>query len=110
MWDYPTLTNIPPRDRIAASKEIGMSVKLTDSKGRVTLGPQFANRTVIIEEVDETEVRVIAAAVVPQREIGSSQSKAKASVLRGLEQGMRGKLSKSPDLSKGARLIEQMDD
>lgn len=39
-----------------------MSIKTTDSKGRIAIGPQFANKAVIVEEVDETEIRIIAAA------------------------------------------------
>jgi hypothetical protein len=46
-----------------------MSTKTTDSKGRLTLGERFANRTVIVEEIDETEVRITLARVVPEREM-----------------------------------------
>jgi len=35
-----------------------MLTKTVDSKGRITLGEKFANQQVIIEQVDETEVRV----------------------------------------------------
>ena len=45
-----------------------MTTKTADSKGRVTLGERFANRTVIIEDIDETEVRVTLARVIPERE------------------------------------------
>lgn len=43
--------------------------KTADSKGRLTLGPKFANRDVIVEQVDDTEVRVILARVVPERDL-----------------------------------------
>ena len=46
-----------------------MTTKTTDSKGRLTLGERFANRTVIVEEIDETEVRITLARVVPEREL-----------------------------------------
>ena len=85
-----------------------MTTKLADGKGRVTLGPRFANKTVIVEEVDETEVRVIAAAVLPERELWLHQNpQAEKSVRRGLAQARAGKFSKkAPDLDGDASLAE----
>ncbi|MCC6580716.1 MAG: hypothetical protein IT440_09760, partial [Phycisphaeraceae bacterium] len=45
-----------------------MVTKTADAKGRITLDDKFANRTVIVEEIDETEVRITLARVVPERE------------------------------------------
>jgi hypothetical protein len=74
-----------------------MTVKIADSKGRVVLGTQFANKPVIIEEVDDTEVRVIVAEVVPQRELWLHRNiKAKDSVHRGLAQAKARKFSNDP--------------
>jgi hypothetical protein len=89
-----------------------MTTKTADSKGRISLGSRFANQTVIIEEVDPTEIRVTLAQVIPQREIWlHKNSTAKASVHRGLTQAKAGKVSKiSPDLEHDALLVEQLDD
>ena len=89
-----------------------MTIKLVDGKGRITLGPQFANKTVIVEEVDETEIRVIAAAVVPEREMWLQRNRhAKTAVLQGLAQARAGKISRRPpDLIKDAKLATQLDD
>jgi hypothetical protein len=89
-----------------------MTTKTADSKGRVSLGSRFANQTVIVEDVDPTEVRVTLAQVVPQRELWLHRNpKAKASVLRGLAQAKAGKGVKSPlDPEADARLMEQLDD
>ena len=89
-----------------------MTTKTADSKGRISLGTRFANQTVIVEEVDATEVRVILAQVVPQREVWLHKNpKAKAAVLRGLTQAKAGKAAKSSvDLESDARLMEQLDD
>ncbi|MBU4273547.1 MAG: hypothetical protein KKA28_16930 [Planctomycetes bacterium] len=89
-----------------------MTTKTADGKGRVTLGSRFANQTVIVEDVDATEVRITLAQVIPQREVWLHKNpKAKASVLRGLEQAKAGKKAKSPpDLETDARLAEQLDD
>jgi hypothetical protein len=89
-----------------------MTTKTADSKGRISLGTRFANQTVIVEDVDATEVRITLAEVVPQRELWLHKNpKAKASVLRGLEQAKACKTAKSPpDLEADARLTEQLDD
>jgi hypothetical protein len=39
-----------------------------DSKGRLTLGEAFANRTVLVEERGEGEVLIRLARVIPERE------------------------------------------
>jgi len=89
-----------------------MSTKIADSKGRVTLGQRFANQTVIVEEVDPTEVRITIAAVMPQREVWLHRNPtAKNLVLRGLAQARSGKFSKSPpDLDQDAEMAERLDD
>jgi hypothetical protein len=43
-------------------------IRNADSKGRVAL-PGFANATVVIEKVDETEYRVRRARVIPEKEL-----------------------------------------
>ncbi len=74
-----------------------MTVKIADSKGRVVLGPQFANKPVIIKQVDDTEVRVIAAEVVPQRELWLHRNtKARDTLHRGLEQAKTRQFSRKP--------------
>jgi len=42
--------------------------RTTDSKARVSLPKAFANSTVIVEQVSDTEVRVRKAVVVPEEE------------------------------------------
>ena len=89
-----------------------MISKTTDNKGRVTLGERFANRTVIIEEVDETEVRITMARVIPERELWLHQNpKAKSTVLKGIKQAMTRKFAgKTPKLDADAKLANQLQD
>jgi hypothetical protein len=89
-----------------------MTTKTTDDKGRVTLGNRFANQTVIVEEIDDTEVRITLAQIIPQREVWLHKNrKAKAAVLRGLRQAKTGKRAAlPPDLKADARLAKQLDD
>lgn len=88
-----------------------MTTKTADGKGRVSLGSRFANQTVIVEDVDATEVRVTLAQVIPQREVWLHQNpKAKASVLRGLAQAKAGKTADPPpDLQSDKKLARQID-
>jgi len=89
----------------------GMTTKTTDSKGRVTLGERFANRTVIVEEIDETEVRISLARVVPEREMWLHDNRAaNTAVRRGLTDAKEGRLSISPDLASDAALADRLQD
>jgi len=85
--------------------------KSADSKGRIALGRRFANRTVIVREVDETEVVVTLASVIPEREAWLFRNEqAQALVAAGLEQARAGRFSdSSPDLEADAELSAQLD-
>ena len=89
-----------------------MTTKTADSKGRIALGSRFANRTVIVEELDNTEIRITLAQVIPEREAWLYKNpQALDAVRRGLSQAKAGEFSKSPpDLRQDARLAERIDD
>jgi hypothetical protein len=88
-----------------------MSTKTTDSKGRVTLGERFANRTVLVEEIDATEVRITIARVVPEREMWLHENRAaSAAVRRGLADAKAGRLTSGPDLAADAALADRLRD
>lgn len=84
--------------------------RTTDSKGRLTLGDAFANRTVIVEERgDEIVVRL--ARVIPEREAWLYENPAAlASVRRGLKQARERQLSDGPDLRAAATLVKKLKD
>ncbi len=44
------------------------ATRQVDSKGRIVLDRRFVNRMVMVEEVDDTEVRITMARVIPERE------------------------------------------
>jgi hypothetical protein len=46
-----------------------METRSTDAKGRICLPKAFANATVIIDQVSDTELRIRKAVVIPQNEI-----------------------------------------
>jgi hypothetical protein len=46
-----------------------VQTKTTDAKARVTLPRGFANSTVIVEQVSDTEIRIRKARVIPEDEV-----------------------------------------
>ena len=89
----------------------GMATRTTDGKGRLTLGERFANRTVIVEEIDETEVRISLARVVPEREMWLHDNRAASgAVRRGLKDAKEGRVSSGPDLASDAALADRLRD
>lgn len=89
----------------------GHVTRNTDSKGRITLGESFANRTMIVEERgDEIVLRL--ARVIPEREAWLYESKeALASLRRGLKQARARKFArKGPDLGAAAELASRLHD
>jgi len=90
---------------------VSKGIRSIDSKGRLTLGESFANRTVLVEERDG-EIIVRLARVVPEREAWLYENEeALASVRRGLQQARAARFAKkSPDLKASARLSAELED
>lgn len=89
-----------------------MITKTTDSKGRISLGKRYANRTFIIEETQDMELRLQPAAIIPESEMWlHKNTEARLSVVRGLEQAKAAGFSKSPpNLAADQELIEKLED
>ena len=84
--------------------------KQTDSKGRITLGKAFANKTVLVDEVDG-EVRVRVGHVIPANEAWLyDNKKAVASVRRGLAQASKREFVDGPDLAAAQEFADQLAD
>lgn len=85
--------------------------KNTDSKGRITLGESFANRTMLVEQRGDQIVLRLARAI-PERESWLyDNEKALASVRNGLQQAKAGKFAKKgPDLGAARKLADQLQD
>lgn len=83
-----------------------MITKLADSKGRVALGSTFDHKAVIIEEIDELEVRIVAAAVILDRELWLHKNdQAMAAVQKGLAQAASRKFTMKPPNLRSSRRI-----
>ncbi len=48
---------------------MGIQLRSTDAKGRVSLPKSFANATVIVEQVSDVELRIRKARVIPEDEV-----------------------------------------
>ena len=52
---------------------MGLETRSTDAKGRVSLPKAFANATVIIEQLNENELRIRKVRVIPEDELRFSE-------------------------------------
>jgi Protein of unknown function (DUF1778) len=48
---------------------VAVETRTTDQKARISLPKAFANSTVVIEQISETEVRIRKAKVIPEDEL-----------------------------------------
>jgi hypothetical protein len=85
--------------------------KRVDSKGRLTLGEDFANETVLVEMHADGEVTLRRARVIPARESWLYENKAALnSVRRGLKQAIERRFAASPDPATAGKLTGQLQD
>jgi hypothetical protein len=89
-----------------------METKTADSRGRINLGKEFANKTFLLTKSGETEMKLELAAVIPERELWLYRNpEAKALLEIGLGQAKKGKFSTSPpDLDADQALVDQLED
>jgi hypothetical protein len=89
-----------------------MIVKTVDSKGRVVLGSEYANRMVLVDDTEPGKLIIMPATAVPDRELWLHQNKpVQAAVLAGLEQARAGRFSANPpDLDKDVPLVDALED
>lgn len=82
----------------------------TDSKGRITLGESFANRTMLIEHRgDEVVLRL--ARVIPEREAWVYENPRALGMLRkGLDQARKKQFVDGPDMDAARRLAARTPD
>lgn len=89
-----------------------MMTKTADSKGRITLGKKFANKTFIVEQTGATEMKLELAAVIPEREMWLYKNpETKKMVFDALKRAKARQFSESPpDLEAARALAEQIED
>jgi hypothetical protein len=86
------------------------ALKIIDDKGRLTLGREFAGRTVQLEK-DDDGILIKFCRVVPDREAWLWETEtAKDMVDRGLRQAREGELSDGPDLAIALAFADDLPD
>ena len=87
------------------------TTRTTDSKGRLTLGAEYAFEQFLIYHLEDDTIQMIPAKTVPAREAWLYENpKALASVRKGLEQARAGHRSKGPDLDAAIAFAEKIKD
>ncbi len=87
------------------------TTKNVDSKGRVTLPPEFASALVIVKRLGKGLVQIVLAEAVPAPEAWLYKNpEALAMVMEGLEDAKAGRLSDGPDLAEGDALTGEIED
>ena len=89
-----------------------MTLRKVDSKGRITLAPEYANGTMLVDVREDGSIlmRPASVKVVPDDHWLRKNKAAFASVQRGLAQGRARKFVKGPDLKRARELAEAMVD
>jgi hypothetical protein len=86
------------------------ALKTIDEKGRLTLGREYAGRTVRVEK-DDDGILIKFYRVVPEREAWLWENEtAKGIVDRGLHQARKGELSDGPDLAAALTFADSLPD
>ena len=85
------------------------ALKTVDEKGRLTLGREFAGRTVQVEQEADGAIVIKFCRVVPEREAWLWENEtAHAMVTRGLKQAHDGELSDGPDLASAFSFADSL--
>ena len=80
-----------------------MTTKTVDARGRLTLGPNYANRLVIVREQEDGSLEIIPAEAVPAREAWLYRNpEALKAVRQGLREARAGEVADAPDLEADA--------
>lgn len=87
-----------------------MTTKQVDSKGRLTLGAEFAGSLVIVDDSEPDAIVIRKAVAIPEREAWLFRNKkALAAVERGLDQARSGEFSNNPpDVTTDAALPDDV--
>jgi hypothetical protein len=84
-----------------------MTTKTVDARGRLSLGPEYANRLVIVQERDDGALEIIPAEAVPAREAWLHKNpEAMEAVRQGLAEARDARFAEAPDLDAEADFDE----
>ncbi|MCO6044947.1 hypothetical protein NG895_13640 [Aeoliella sp. ICT_H6.2] len=76
-----------------------MTTKILDSKGRLSLGAEYASQTVIVDDSNADRIVITPAVVIPANELWVFQNEAaRESLAAGLRDARAGRLSDGPEI------------
>ena len=88
-----------------------MTTRTVDPRGRLSLGKAFANRLVIIKELEDGMLQVIPAEAVPAPEAWLHENReAFGAVTQGLQEAIAGQFAEPPDIDADADWADDGDD
>ncbi|MCA1961237.1 MAG: hypothetical protein LDL33_10610 [Desulfomonile sp.] len=89
-----------------------METKTADSRGRISLGKEFANKTFVFKQIGDKEMKLELAAVIPERELWLYKSpEAREAVLGALGRLKKGRFSTTPpDIDEEEPWMEALED
>lgn len=89
-----------------------MQTKTADSRGRISLGKEFANKTFVFEKTGDKEMKLELAAVIPERELWLYKNpKARDTVLEAVERLKKGQFAVSPpNVDEEEPWMEELED
>jgi hypothetical protein len=89
-----------------------MQTKIADSRGRVNLGKEFANKIFFFEKTGETEMKLELAAVIPEREMWLHRNpEARDAALEAIGRLKEGEFAESPpDVDQDEPWMEELKD
>ena len=93
------------------AKDKVAQMRTVDGRGRLTIGPEFANQVVILTPLDGGGLEITPGEVVPAREVWLHRNpRAIKAVLKGLAQAKSQQFVEGPDIEADAGLAEKMDE
>ncbi|MEI6381286.1 MAG: hypothetical protein WCO81_10455 [Cyanobacteriota bacterium ELA615] len=79
------------------NNQIDLQTKNVDSKGRIVLGKQFANRTAIVQYMDDGDIVIRLARIIPESEAWLYENEQALNLLRqGLKEAQELDFSSNP--------------
>ena len=89
-----------------------MQTKTADSRGRINLGREFANKTFFVTKSGASEIKLEVAAVIPERELWLYQNpEARKALFEAIERVKTGDFSESPpDLDEEEPWEKELED
>jgi hypothetical protein len=88
---------------LEGEEDARMTTKTVDARGRIALGPRYANRLVIVREHKDGALEIIPAEAIPAREAWLfKNAEARKAVHAGIKEARAGEFAEPPDLKPDA--------